>query len=1659
MLDPSQSGYLPNHKIDPNVITGGSFGQIWQFKANIPQGSPQDQFYAKPLVYTPSSLGRQVVIAFSEANRIYVLDAINGTLIASRDLSLEGEGPFKVSDLPTCNDIGQNIGITGTPVIDPTTGTAYFWAKSYQISGQSGWQNGAYRFHAVDIPTLVERPGFPTNIHGSKADNDDTRRFTGGTHLQRASLNMVNGVIFAGFGGHCDLFNYTGWIIGMNGTWNGGGGGAGVWQSGSALASDNSGRLFFATGNGKGPTVNQQVPSSGRVHLSTLSECIVNLGIAGNGSLTQQDYFEPATYLGLDAGDRDLGSGGICLPDPSVFSGGGINRLAITCGKSGDCFVTNADNLGGYKMSASGGDAIVQSLSVPGGGSIFGTVGTYPLEGGYLYITPVGNPTFVYSLGFDTSGRPAFTLVGQTAELSPGAVGAGSATITSLNGRAGTALLWITDTNGLRAYQAVPVNGKIVRVNIPTTPGLTKFSRPAFGDGRYYLPTFSGAILAFGAPVAVPLNCTTPVDFGTVSIGSSATVNVTCTPNVGITKVLGLTIEKPTFSALNSSLPQGYLNAGQSFSFPVTFNLTAFVLSSGSTSVSSVTPGVLSTALTLYTNNSVSGYSNQQGVTLTGRAVSESPFLTMNPLQVTLPGIVVGSAGSSNGTSSTFLIQNLGNSNLTILGYAYSDESNGPFINITLGTNTPLDPNGVFSSPNLPVIGSIIIPGGSVTASVIFTTSDVGNHFSILTVFSNGGSAFTILTGTAATVPVALLEQSTNEGGWLTIPHCAIPSQECVYQIDIGTLPSTGSLFKTIRLTNHGGSDLVITKSKPPEGTILGATNPTTDFSESLAIPPGNKSSATVYFQPGSIPLNSDPVVYSGAWTLNTNDLTFGVHVLNFTGSLVPPRVGPLLPSGSAQFKYLGCFQDDANARIETIASNNANNSNGLCQQQALTAKLPFAGTEFQTQCFIGFFIPTTSRQVDESKCTTYTCPGDTSQFCGGNGGFISLYYDSTKYSPSTRSFVGNYTPPSAPPRVGNYMYSGCYTDNAGSRTLGGGNVGNGNTNSLESCAAACKGSAYFGAEFAGECFCGNTLQNFPTLKPDSQCYMLCPGNSSEVCGAGSRLTLYSLNGTVQSSSSSSSVVSSITSSIVSRTSSSTFNSVTATPTSPSVPTLVGNYQYVECHSDNTTTRTLQGGFAGASDMTIEKCASLCTSFTYFGVEYSTECFCGNTLSFGSFNTTDGRCNMLCAGNANEFCGGPNGLTLYQFKSQTTSSVLSSTSSTSLQSTNISSSSSLRISTASSSITPSTSLSSLSTTSLSISLNISTTTTISTSNSSISSSQSSSTISQGSSTLSSSSSTLSSGNSTGSPFSTIVLTTSSLSTSSSVLSSQSFTMTTTTPLSSSSSSSSSISASTSSGSSSFLLQSFTVTSDSSSISSVSSTTLTLSSPSQSSSSVSSQHSSETTSPTSTGIPPTSTASLWAYAGCANDTSANRALGAVYTYNSTMTVESCQTFCLSKNYPLAGLESGNQCFCDLELNFNSSIGRTGCTTPCIGKSSQICGGSRVLSVYNYTNFEYPQIVPSASNYNVAGCFLDSSATRILSGYSFTSTTNMTVESCIGTCQTKGFSKAGVEFAKQCYCGNTVVSNKTVPIEDCKAQFCTGDSTEFCGSANRLLLYST
>jgi hypothetical protein len=216
---------------------------------------------------------------------------------------------------------------------------------------------------------------------------------------------------------------------------------------------------------------------------------------------------------------------------------------------------------------------------------------------------------------------------------------------------------------------------------------------------------------------------------------------------------------------------------------------------------------------------------------------------------------------------------------------------------------------------------------------------------------------------------------------------------------------------------------------------------------------------------------------------------------------------------------------------------------------------------------------------------------------------------------------------------TGAFTSMGCYTDDiVTARTLVDATTA-GSSMSVEVCAAFCSKYTYFGVEYADECYCSNTIASTGVPATDGRCSMACAGNSAEMCGGSYGLNMYMNTPSSTTSSAALSTTSTSASSVQVSTTSSVLttstSSTSATPT-PSIPATVGAYTYLHCHSDNTTIRTLQSKYIAKADMTIEHCAGNCTGYLYFGVEYSQECYCSNTLTFGSYIATDGRCNMLC---------------------------------------------------------------------------------------------------------------------------------------------------------------------------------------------------------------------------------------------------------------------------------------------------------------------------------------------------------------------------------------------------------------------------------------------
>jgi len=169
----------------------------------------------------------------------------------------------------------------------------------------------------------------------------------------------------------------------------------------------------------------------------------------------------------------------------------------------------------------------------------------------------------------------------------------------------------------------------------------------------------------------------------------------------------------------------------------------------------------------------------------------------------------------------------------------------------------------------------------------------------------------------------------------------------------------------------------------------------------------------------------------------------------------------------------------------------------------------------------------------------------------------------------------------------------------------------------------------------------------------------------------------------------------------------------------------------------------------------------------------------------------------------------------------------------------------------------------------------------------------------------------------------------------------------------------------------------------------------------------------------------------------------------------MTVAKCQTFCIERNLTLSGLEAGNECYCGTALQSHSTLGFTGCNTACSGNSSETCGGSDRLSVYNYTLTEPPVVahVAAVETYIAQGCYTDDA----LSGFSFTNNTGMTVELCVGACRERNSTYAGLEFGSQCHCGATLASSASkLSSAECIVP-CSGNVHEYCGALNKLSLF--
>ncbi len=348
--------------------------------------------YTQPLWVPGVSIGggtHNVVFVATQHDSLYAFDADASPCVTYWQVNLldtlhggtNGEQPVVWSDVGYCyGDIYPEVGITGTPVIDPSNGTIYLVSASEIPGAQSGNCSRPagtfyHRLHALDITTGDEKFNGPVAITAAVAGVGDgsvggVQTFNSQLHHQRSGLALSSdGIVYVAFAAHEDATPYHGWLFGYNATnlqqkphvfnttpngVNGPNGGAdgGIWGAGGAPAVDSVNNVYVVTGNG----IFDQ--GTGMTLQNDYGDSVLSLSpLSGTTSLQVNGWFSPDDEVNLEQGDVDLGSGApVLLPDQTS----GPRHLLIQLGKDGVVYLIDRDSMGFYN---SGSNQVVQYFS------------------------------------------------------------------------------------------------------------------------------------------------------------------------------------------------------------------------------------------------------------------------------------------------------------------------------------------------------------------------------------------------------------------------------------------------------------------------------------------------------------------------------------------------------------------------------------------------------------------------------------------------------------------------------------------------------------------------------------------------------------------------------------------------------------------------------------------------------------------------------------------------------------------------------------------------------------------------------------------------------------------------------------------------------------------------------------------------------------------------------------------------------------------------------------------------------------------------------------------------------------------------------------------------------------------------------------------------
>ncbi|MGB8771891.1 MAG: hypothetical protein WCC92_19915 [Candidatus Korobacteraceae bacterium] len=195
--------------LTPSNVKMQSFGKRSTFAV-------QGYVYAQPLYLPGLNIGgmsHNVVFIATEHDQVYAFDVNTGQQLWRANF-LATSGPrYVVSPVSSgdvnCGDLVPEIGITGTPAIDTTTGTLYLVAKTKQYDSLTHTTTFYQTLHALDVKTGLDKVAphpISASVHGNGTGSvGGVLTFDPLVEGQRSGLLLLNGQVVIAWASHCDL--------------------------------------------------------------------------------------------------------------------------------------------------------------------------------------------------------------------------------------------------------------------------------------------------------------------------------------------------------------------------------------------------------------------------------------------------------------------------------------------------------------------------------------------------------------------------------------------------------------------------------------------------------------------------------------------------------------------------------------------------------------------------------------------------------------------------------------------------------------------------------------------------------------------------------------------------------------------------------------------------------------------------------------------------------------------------------------------------------------------------------------------------------------------------------------------------------------------------------------------------------------------------------------------------------------------------------------------------------------------------------------------------------------------------------------------------------------------------------------------------------------